>query len=204
MINSRQKILNYIIEEQCATVNELSRVFKVTQANIRHHLSILYEQGSVIIVGYKPAEFKGRPSQIYSATRQSTQNNLDAFIDALLANLSPGVSADEGVPPLKVIAAQMVSKYPLDTSNPTRRLYSSIRLLNQMNYHAHWEAHVENPHIMLDYCPYRSLIKRHPELCQLDRYILEQLLSAPVEQIEKESPNVKGLPHCVFILKGFL
>lgn len=201
MLTSRQKILNYITEHQSATVDELSRVFRVTQANIRHHLSVLTDQGSVKVIGTKAAAFRGRPSQIYCTSREGKENNLELLADILLANLDQRLAASRGEPPLKTIAEQIVTRFQVDSSNPTRRLYSSIRVLNQMNYHAHWEAHIENPHIMLDQCPYQSLVKHHPEVCLLDKFILEILLSTPVEQIEKNTPNVKGLPHCVFIMK---
>lgn len=85
MPNARQRILSYITEKKSATVEELSKVFKVTPANIRHHLSILVEQGSVNIIGLKPAPLKGRPTQIYSTTHQINQNNLDQLTKVLLS-----------------------------------------------------------------------------------------------------------------------
>jgi predicted ArsR family transcriptional regulator len=128
---------------------------------------------------------------------------METLTDGLLSTLEESSTIKNGDPLLKKIAQQMVSKYQIDSSNPTRRLYSSIRVLNQMNYRAHWEAHGENPHIMLDHCPYRALIENHPELCQLDQYILQTLMSAPVEQIEKNNLNLKGLPQCVFIVNKY-
>jgi predicted ArsR family transcriptional regulator len=200
METSRQKILNYIAEQQCATVDELSKVFRVTPANIRHHLSVLTDQGSVKVVGTKAAAFRGRPSQIYIASRPESENNLESLTDILLSELGRDSRADVSEPVMKRIAENMVSQYQVDTSNPTRRLYSSVRVLNQMKYRAHWEEHIENPHIMLDHCPYRALTERHPEVCLLDKFILEAILSTPVEQIEKNIPNAKGFPRCVFIL----
>jgi predicted ArsR family transcriptional regulator len=200
MSNARQKILNFIIEQQSTTVAELSKVFKVTPANIRHHLSILVGQGSVNVIGQKAAAFRGRPAQIYSCTQQSNQNNLDHLTDALLSNFFLNYGPEEANVLLKKIASQMVAKFPLDVNNPTRRLYSSIRTLNHMNYQAHWEAHVENPRIMLGHCPYRAILNDHPEVCQMDAFVLQALLDTPVQQIEKLTLNTKGLPQCIFIM----
>jgi DeoR family transcriptional regulator, suf operon transcriptional repressor len=199
MLNARQKILNYITEQQHGTAEELSRVFKVTPANIRHHLSILTDQGSIKVIGLKAAPGKGRPTQIYASTREVTQNNIDLLADILLTNLVLNAEQECDEPILDGIALKMVSGYPLDRSNPTRRLYSAIRVLNQMNFHAHWEAHVENPRIMLNHCPYRSLAESHPELCQLDKCILEELVGVPVTQIDKHIINDKGISQCVFV-----
>jgi predicted ArsR family transcriptional regulator len=200
MPNARQKILNYILEQKSATVEELSKVFKVTPANIRHHLSILIEQGSVKIIGLKAAEHKGRPAQIYSCTQQIYQNNLDALTDVLLCHVLNDIGQNEAGHVLKSVADQMVANFPVDKHNPTRQLYSSIRMLNRMNYQAHWEAHGENPHIMLSHCPYGVLIDRHPEMCQVDEFVLEALLDAPVEQIEKLTHDARGLSQCVFFV----
>lgn len=200
MPNARQKILNFILEQQSTTVEELSKVFRVTPANIRHHLSILVGQGSVIVIGQKAPAFRGRPAQIYRGAQQSNQSNLDHLADVLFINLIQNSGQDEKAPLLKKIASQLVAKFPLDINNSTRRLYSSIRALNHMSYQAHWEAHVENPRIMLGHCPYRAILDRHPEICQMDAFILEALIDTPVRQIEKLALNAKDLPQCVFLL----
>jgi predicted ArsR family transcriptional regulator len=200
MPNARQKILNFIIEQQSTTVEELSNVFKVTPANIRHHLSILTGQGSVKAIGQKAAALRGRPAQIYSCTQQYCQNNLDHLTEALLSICIQSTRPDELLPLLKTIASQMVVKFPLDIHNPTRRVYSSIRALNHMSYQAHWEAHVENPRIMLGHCPYRAILDHHPEICQMDALILEELLGTPVKQLEKLELNAKSLPQCIFLI----
>ncbi len=201
MINARQKILNYILEQQSATAEELSRVFHVTPANIRHHLSILERQGSVKVIGKKAPEGKGRPTQIYSATQQSDQDNLEQLADTLLTTLfetSPAVDKDVI---LRGIARQMSKKNIVDRHNPTRQLYSSIRALNRMSYQAHWEAHFDTPRIMLGHCPYMTLLEGHPEICQLDGYLLQELLDTPVRQSEKLTMDAKGLPECVFLFE---
>jgi predicted ArsR family transcriptional regulator len=196
----RQKILIYIKEQQSTTVEEISKVFRVTQANIRHHLSILVEQGSVAVIGQKAVTNRGRPAQIYSAIQEINQNNLEQLCDVLLAVMMQDFRANKPLETLKIIADQMVSKFNLATVNPTRRLYSTIQALNRMNYHARWEAHVDNPRIMLDHCPYRAILDQHPEVCRMDKYILEAFAGTPVRQAEKLIFNAKGLPRCVFLL----
>jgi predicted ArsR family transcriptional regulator len=202
MPNARQKIHNFILEQQSTTVEELSKAFKVTPANIRHHLSILIEQGSVQVIGQKAAAIRGRPAQIYSSTQQSNQNNLDYLTEALLSTLLHDFGLDESNQSLDKIARKMVANFKLDTFNPTRRLYSSIRVLKRMNYQAHWEAHIENPRIMLGHCPYRAILDHYPEICQMDAFMLQELLDKPVKQIEKLAFNSKGLQECVFLLNS--
>jgi predicted ArsR family transcriptional regulator len=200
MPNSRQKILSYIIEQQNTTVEELSKVFRVTPANIRHHLSILTEQGSVKVIGQKAVSEKGRPAQIYCASRLSDQNNLDLLSDSLLCTLMCNVVPNERHKYIDNIAEHIASQYKTGFINPTRRLYSTIYALNRMNYQAHWEAHIENPRIMLGHCPYHAILDIHPELCMIDASMLEHLLQAQVKHVEKQTVNIKGIPQCIFII----
>jgi predicted ArsR family transcriptional regulator len=203
MLNTRQKILNYISEQQSTTVEELSKVFRVTPANIRHHLSILHQQGCVKVIGIKSSGYKGRPTQIYSTSQQSDLNNLDHLCDALLCTLMLFSNNNENIQPNNEVVKRIGSEYKIDLTNPTRRLYSAIRALNHMNYQAHWEAHIENPRIMLGHCPYHTILDNHPELCNLDSSLLENLLATPVRQVEKQAVNAKGLPQCVFLINRY-
>jgi predicted ArsR family transcriptional regulator len=202
MANARQKILNYIQEQQSATVEELSKVFRVTPSNIRHHLSILVSQESLNIIGKRTALGKGRPPGIYAAVQQSTQHNLDQLADTLLSTLLAHTQPGETRHIVREVAKQMAERYPVDKRNPTRRVYSSIRALNHMNYQAHWEAHVENPRIMLGHCPYYAILDQHGEICMLDAYLMEELFDVPVRQSEKMALNSRGLPYCVFLLQN--
>jgi len=200
MTHSRQKILEFIIEQQSTTVEELSKVFQVTQANIRHHLSILTEQGSIKVIGQKMQTARGRPAQIYSSKLQSDQNNLDKLTDALLSSLFSNIGTDKKNQAVDQIAIHMAKEYKTTIINPTRRLYSTIQSLNRMNYHAHWEAHLKHPRIILGHCPYQGMQNDHPELCQLDASLLEFLLESKVRQIENQVINHKGIPQCFFLI----
>lgn len=200
MTNSRQKILIYILEQQSATVEELSKVFKVTPANIRHHLSILVSQGSLKVIGQKTHMGKGRPTQIFSASQLRDQTNLEQLTDTLLTTILDSVPTTEKNTILQGVARQMANKSIVDRHNPTQQLYSSIRALNRMSYQAHWEAHIENPRIMFGHCPYLCILDQHPEICQLDAFLLQELLDRPAEQVEKLTLDARGLPECTFLL----
>jgi predicted ArsR family transcriptional regulator len=200
MPNARQKILKYILEQQNVTAEELSKVFHVTPANIRHHLAILSEQGSVKIVGQKEPAHKGRPAQIYTSSQQLDQNNLANLVSALLTSLLENVKLVEQKQLLKQVAGLLGQEYRSGLINPTRRLYSAIYSLNRMRYQAHWEARIENPRIMIGHCPYRDILDSHPEVCEIDSYLLENLLGGRVQQIEKLTADARGRSQCVFLL----
>jgi predicted ArsR family transcriptional regulator len=200
MPTSRQKILNYVIEQQSTSVEELSKAFHVTPANIRHHLSILTEQGSISIIGQKATTKKGRPAQLYCSKQFSDQNNFDRLSRILLQTLLSMTRSEEKYSLIETIASYLAAEFKTSNINPTRRLYATIYALNKLNYQAHWEAHSMNPRVMLGHCPYQAIIGEHPELCLLDASLIEQLSGAPARQIEKQTINVKGLAQCIFLL----
>jgi predicted ArsR family transcriptional regulator len=199
MTHSRKKILDFIVEQQSTTVEELSKVFRVTQSNIRHHLAILTEQGNVKVIGQKTKTARGRPAQIYTSTSQIDQHNLDKLSNALLSILI-NQESDDHTQLLNQIAIQMATEFKSSAINPTRRLYSTIQSLNRMNYQAHWEAHYSHPRIILGHCPYQAILNDHPELCQLDLSLLEHHLDRKVRQIEKQIINNKGFTQCIFLI----
>jgi predicted ArsR family transcriptional regulator len=202
MLNSRQKILSYLVEQQGATAEELSHVFHVTPSNIRHHLSILSDQGCIEVVSQKVSSGKGRPTQVFTCVEDNRKNNLEPLLESLLADLLQSRPPGGVDHPLKRIAGMILSHYHFDPKNPTQRLYSTMKVLNQMGYHAHWEAHSTSPRIMFDRCPYRSLVDHQPEICLLDKYILEFLLSTSVERVAEKTINLRGLPQCIFSVYG--
>jgi predicted ArsR family transcriptional regulator len=203
MPNARQKILIYINEKESTTAGELSSIFHVSQANIRHHLSILVQQGSVRVIGERRQSARGRPCQVFASSRLIERNNLTRLSHALLTTLQSGIESDRNNEILLEIANRMSLEFVTGSTNPTQKLYQSVRALNQMNYAAHWEAHSDNPRIMLGHCPYQALIESHPELCKMDAYLLESLLTASVRQIEKLVRNHRDLLECVFIIDHF-
>ena len=200
MPNSRQKILNFIFEQQSTTVEELSKVFRVTPANIRHHLSILVEQGSVKVLGQKPAAARGRPAQIYASCQQSEKNNLSRLSEALLSTVVQGSGQTDHDVRINEIAEIIAAEFNTDFINPTRRLYSAIHSLNRMNYDAHWEARIDKPRLMLGHCPYQALLRNHAELCQMDSVLLERLLGTSVTHVEKLKLNNRDMPECIFLI----
>ena len=69
MQNTRQRILQYLEKNSQATAPELSQVLDLTQANIRHHLGVLENDGKIEVIGETPASGRGRPTLVFMAAR---------------------------------------------------------------------------------------------------------------------------------------
>lgn len=212
MKTSRLRLLDYIRDRRLVTTAEISKAFRMTQANARHHLEVLRELGLVEVVGQRSQKGKGRPAWLYGLSERTLGHNLDNLTNALLAEIS---RESDLRATLQRIAYRMTSAsdpvindatgQPVPTMSPgkrslTHQLYEVIQRLNNWNYQARWEAHTEAPHIVLGHCPYAAILPEHPELCQLDANLLEILIGAPVSQTSKQVPDSQGIPQCVFHL----
>ncbi len=196
----RQRILEYLKNKPAASAGELSRILGVGAADIRHHLSILVRQSSITIIGQRPAYGRGRPALLYTLTRPSLPNNLNELADGLLADMLETLPAEKQLAALRCLAHRMSIGADLNTKNPTQRLYAAIAHLNTKNYRAQWEARSQAPIVMLGHCPYETLLPQHPLLCQLDAYLLEELIGLPAIQLTKLSATPSGLRQCAFSL----
>ena len=198
---TRQRIMNYLKDNHKATVVELSSVFQMTSANIRYHLSVLENKGQVEVIGQNEPDGRGRPNLIYIPTRQSQEHGLDLIADALLENLVEEKSGKQINAGLHQIADKLRAEVSAPHQSITLRLGVAVERMNELRYEAHWEAHAESPRIFLGQCPYATIIDQHPELCRIDKYLLEGILDCKVEQIEKISRQVNGITQCVFALQ---
>lgn len=203
MKSTRIKILEYLQQKQTATTSELGHVIGYTEANIRHHLHILLTEGVIKVAGTRRAHKRGRPTMIYQLEEHAVQSNINALIDAIMEVFIG--SQPEGKHPTlyRMIALALIStetEHQLPKTIPGKLIYA-IQRLNNMNYNARWEAHSQAPVIIFGRCPYRQIVDHHPEICLIDQHILELLIQSNVSQAAKLSPDISGLPHCVFDLE---
>ena len=203
MKSTRIKILEYLQQKQIATTAELGHVIGLTEANIRHHLHILRTEGVIKVAGTRRAHKRGRPVMIYQLEEHAVQSNINALIDAVIEVFIASQPEDKHPTLFRMIALALIStetEYQLPQTISGKLIYA-IQRLNEMNYNARWEAHSQAPVIIFGRCPYRQIVDHHPEICLIDQHILELLIQANVSQAAKLSPDISGLPHCVFDLE---
>lgn len=220
MKTSRQRILDYIRRQRYITAGEISRALRMTPANARHHLAVLADQGVVEVVSTRLTGGKGRPSQVFTLTDQALGGGLEQLAHAMLDILENSLSAeDDSTSSLRLLALRLAqgvaereangdAQEGLDSepgqytagSHMTQRLYAAVSRLNDLGYAARWEARSDAPRVILGHCPYARILDDHPQLCLMDKYVLEVLLQAPVEQVVKLARDVRGAPYCMFVV----
>jgi predicted ArsR family transcriptional regulator len=171
----------------------------MTSANVRHHLSILLDEGAIQVAGKRQAHGPGRPSFLYMLTDQVRQHNLGVLASALLREQLESTDGEAQSRALKSIARRLGGgKAGPTNASLTQRLQRAVERLNQQHYDARWEAHAEAPQIILGHCPFAEILPDHPELCRIDSYQLEGLLGAPVRHKAKLARDSRGRTYCLF------
>ena len=197
MKSTRIRLLDHLGEKQVATSSELSRALQVTSADVRHHLTYLLAEGLIQIIGERKPQGPGRPAKVYSLSHKQKSDNILLLLKALLTEISDEKSKSERLISLQSIAKKlMVSSH--SHKNMSQRLFNAIKRLNELNYSARWEAHPEAPKIILGNCPYSAIIHNHPEICLIDKYLIEELLIITASQESKLARDERGYSSCLF------
>jgi predicted ArsR family transcriptional regulator len=191
MTTTRQKILAYLNKSHTASARAISRSLKMSAATVRHHLRVLVSDGRLELMSVRGREGRGRPEKVYSLPSAALGDNLSALSKALLAEAGSGVL-------MEALAKRLAGESDFADQPLARRLNLTVEKLNQMNYHAHWEAGSEGPRFIFSHCPYAVIVAKHPELCRMDAAMLSQWMGRPVTQIFKAGRE--GSSICVFVM----
>jgi predicted ArsR family transcriptional regulator len=165
----------------------------MTPANARHHLGILGGDGRVEVFSQRQGG-RGRPEKVYRLAGTLVGDNLSRLADALLTEA-------DGKVRMEALGERIAGRGVVTGQPLMRRLVSAVERLNAMHYQARWEAGAEGPRIILGHCPYSTIIKDHPELCQMDLALLSKLLGGELQQTAMLERGAGGLPFCAFVLR---
>ncbi len=194
---TRLRILDHIRKYQTASVKELSIQMGMSGANIRHHLAVLENNDLIEVVGMRQ-EGRGRPRQVYGLSRRVLGDGLDILSASLLDIWKEDMTVNNREGWIRSLASKLAGD--INIIQPImRRVISAVSRLNELHYQARWEASAAGPRIILGHCPYAVIVAEHPELCQMDSFLLESKLGSRVEQNAKLLISDKGLPYCAFL-----
>lgn len=191
MVTARQKVLSYLTKNRSASAREISRALKMSAATVRHHLRVLTADGRLELSFVRGREGRGRPEKIFSLPLSALGDNLSALGDAVLTEAGTSVR-------MEAVAKRLAGEANFANHPIAKRLNLTVNQLNEMNYHARWEAGPQGPRLIFGHCPYAKIIEKHPELCQMDEELIGQLMGDSALQMFKIGAD--GSATCVFAL----
>jgi predicted ArsR family transcriptional regulator len=195
-LTTRLRILEHLRKNQTTSVRELSLLLGTSGANIRHHLGMLESNDLIEVIGQRN-EGPGRPQYVYGLSRRMLGDGLDSLTAALLNTWMEEMEDRDRMAALRSVAAYLAGLVEIDLPM-TKRLVKTVERMNELHYLARWEASALGPRLTLGHCPYAAIIDSHPQLCQMDAFLMEIRLGSPVEQTAKLQISAIGLPFCAF------
>ncbi len=172
----------------------------MTEANVRHHLSVLQADGRIITIGEARPRKRGRPVKLFGPSESYLGENLAVLADLLLTARFEAISPRARSEAIRSIAADLDTHMdPNDQElSVPMRLSRVVEKLDAMHYQAHWEAGARGPRILFAHCPYAAIIARHPELCIMDAELLSKEFGIRAHQMAKIGTG--GALSCIFEL----
>jgi len=120
-------------------------------------------------------------------------DNLSALSKALLAEAGSKLKMD-------AVAKRLAGDVDTPRQPIAKRLNLVVEKLDQMNYHARWEAGAEGPRVHFGHCPYVAIIAKHPELCNMDSELVGSLVGQSVEREDRPEAQRSICPF-VFLVR---
>ena len=199
-LTARQRVIAYLRKQSSASTVQISRALKISAASIRHHLSIMVADGRVVQVGETQNKGRGRPVKNYRLSEILLGDNLSLLANSLLRSQVNNLTASKQQASLISLANELADQIGRPNQNDpiTKRLTSLLEKLNEMHYQSKWEAGPEGPRILFAHCPYAAIIDKHPELCQMDGFLLGEEIGADAHQLAKIDQKPGGITHCIF------
>jgi len=191
MLTARQKVLSYFGKTRTASAREIARALKMSAATVRHHLRVLVLDGRLEMTSVQGHEGKGRPEKVYSLPYAALGDNLSALSEALFGEAGSSLRVE-------ALAKRLAGESDFNGQVAAKRLNLVVEKLRQMKYHARWEAGSGGPRIIFGHCPYAAIIAKHPELCRMDKALLQELMGQSAEQLTKI--GVDGSSLCIFAI----
>ena len=205
MQGTRRSILQALWEARALSVDELAGRLRLSPMTVRHHLGVLEREGHITSISEAQRRRPGRPRLLFRLTpagADSFPSNALQLADWLLAGLRDAA----GAPPLKALLARVAEQAAAEFSPPSaasvaEKLDQIVAFLNNRGYRASWRIDEEGDGayiVQTGPCPYRWIVQRHPELCELDRLLLTRLIGGMVERVADERPA--GYRACAYRL----
>jgi len=200
MQGTRERILEFVVEQREVRVEDLADSLEITPAAVRRHLDHLRADGLLDARAVKQAT--GRPYYAYFATEKATQSVPPAYADLLERMLRGLGEQDDAIAAVMTsVAESLASKHRHEVSGLSQeelaaQVTTSLRSEGILET---WRTEEDGIHLVNGRCPYHKAAEISTLPCESDRKAIELLLGQEVEQLNR---IVDGAPCCEYLLRA--
>lgn len=181
MQSTRQEILEILKEDGSATVEDLAKRLELTPMTIRHHLNVLQAQNLVATTTVRRSQKVGRPRLVYALTDAADElfpQSYGELARYLVTEIKETMGPDETEAIFRRIADRMAEEGPSPQEGQPfeERLQVVTEYLEELGFLFRWEKMDEGYVLSNINCPYRQVMRDHPEICVMDTVLIRRLL----------------------------
>ena len=198
--DKRQQIIEYLKENEQATVDELAAFVNLTPMAVRYHLNVLQKDNLIAASTVRQLAGRGRPQQMYALTNAADElfpedyYSLTGYLlDELQLQL--GETGIEAI--FNSIANRLAQEAPPLKANQTveERLSQLKIFLEGKGFVVDWESARNTYRLHAYSCPYRQVAKEHGYVCLLDQRIIGSMLNTNPIRV---ACLTSGDSHCIY------
>jgi len=193
------KIVEYLQRHGEGTVKDFAAMLEVSATAVREHLIHLQADGLVVTRAERHGP--GRPRLIYCLSEKAQSlfpKQYDRLISLLLRELIALEGADKLDQILDRVSQRLAGEYAdrMAGTDVAARLGELRRLLEQRGVPA--EVAPEGDGIKLFACPYYDVAHIHPQVCAMERQMIEYVLG---EKLDLQNSIREGAHSCSFTVR---
>ena len=198
MHETRERVLELVIEQRESRVEDLADELGITPAAVRRHLDNLRADGLVEIKQVKQST--GRPYYAYQPT-EAARGALPAAYADLLERMLRSLSEDTVKAKVMAgIAESLAERHrgqiPDEVADPAELARMVTESLRAEGILDSWHAESDGFHLTNGACPYRKAAELSELPCESDRKAIELLLGHNVDQVHR---IVDGAANCEYL-----
>lgn len=192
-------ILKHLQRRGQATIKDLEDVLGVSTTAVREHLAHLQADGLVFpgLVRRGP----GRPHFLYKLTDKAQSlfpKHYDLLINVLLHEIAAAEGKEKVDQLMERVSRRLAQDYAdrISAEELRARLDELRQALEAKGVPA--EVQQSGDEIQIFACPYLDVAQEHPQVCVMERQMLEQVLG---EKIVLEGSIREGHHNCRFVIQ---
>jgi predicted ArsR family transcriptional regulator len=185
------------------TITSLASALGLTDNAVRLHVAALRRDGIVADVGTQ-RDTGGKPARLYGLTREGEELFPKAYAFVLIKLVEEIVRTQgraRAVELLRAVGAQAAagageSGGPRNTANPQQRLEAAAGVFRSLGSDAHVDQTADGWRVQAHGCPLSAVTAGHPEMCELGKALVEEVVGAPVTECCERGAR----PRCSFTI----
>ena len=201
MKSTRDKMLQTLLRQPRATINELAEAVGINPISVRHHLTNLQVEG--LVSAEEERHGVGRPRLVYFLTESGMERFPTRYLrltSRLLDQLKESLPEALVSKLFLEIANNMAGDYAeqMKGLSMEERLDLAKTLLAEEGFTVEWEKVGAQYKIHEITCPYLQIGQNHPEVCTVDQTLISRMLAVPAEKVQC---ILSGDAQCTYVVQ---